>query len=50
MLALLALHAVMGQHYAAVWVSDVTLWRRAVSMAPGKWRPMMNLEKAQAAR
>ena len=28
--------------YARVWVSDVTLWHRAVRMAPMKPRPILN--------
>jgi len=40
----------MGHRYAAVWVSDVTLWRWAVQMAPGKYRPMTNYQKALASQ
>jgi hypothetical protein len=36
----------MGHRYAAVWVSDVTVWQWAVAAAPGKMRPWLNYEKA----
>jgi hypothetical protein len=44
--ALLVLHALAGRRYAAVWVSDVTLWRWASQAAPSKYRPMTNYQKA----
>lgn len=49
MLALLLLHLLMGHRYAAVWQSDVTLWRWAMTQAPHRLRPWLNYQKASAA-
>lgn len=45
-MALIGWHLIAGHRYAAVWVSDATLWGRAVQMAPMKFRPWMNYQKA----
>lgn len=47
-MAWIVLHLLMGHRYAAVWVSEVTLWRWAVLAAPFKDRPWVNYQKALA--
>ncbi len=38
-------YVMLGHQYAAVWMSDLTLWERAVAMAPLKIRPHNNYAK-----
>ena len=39
---------VIGHRDVQVWHSPLTLWTRAAALAPLRWRPALNLEKAQA--
>jgi len=38
--------AVLTSHAAAVWQSDQTLWKQAVSVTPDRPRPLVNLARA----